>query len=90
MNFMKNEIQMKVVVNQQNQYSIWLADRDNPLGWSDAGTVGPNEDCLAYIEEAWTDMRPLNLREYMSSDEPGRSPSARAPGAARRRRVTPQ
>ncbi|MBQ3098118.1 MAG: MbtH family protein [Kiritimatiellae bacterium] len=87
---MLNEIQIKVVVNQQNQYSIWPADRDNPLGWSDAGKVGPKEDCLAYIEEIWTDMRPLSLREYMSSVETSMSPSARVPGKTRRRRVTPQ
>lgn len=90
---MFNEIQMKVVVNHQMQYSIWPADRDNPLGWSDAGKVGPKGDCLAYIEEIWTDMRPLSLREYMYSGEHGRagmSPPARTPGITRRRRVTPQ
>lgn len=66
---MLNEIQVKVVVNHQKQYSIWPADRDNPLGWSDAGKVGSKESCLAYIEEIWTDMRPLSLAEYMYSAE---------------------
>ena len=66
---MSRKIQVKVVVNHQRQYSIWPADRDNPLGWSDAGKVGPKEDCLAYIEEIWADMRPLSLTEYMYSGE---------------------
>jgi MbtH protein len=52
----------KVVVNHEMQYSIWFADRENPLGWSDVGKEGPKEECLAYIEEVWTDMRPLSLR----------------------------
>jgi MbtH protein len=53
----------KVVVNHEEQYSIWFADRENPPGWSDAGKQGPKEECLAYIEEVWTDMRPLSLRK---------------------------
>lgn len=55
----------KVVVNHEEQYSIWPADRDNPLGWLDVGKVGPKADCLAYIKEVWTDMRPLSLRKKM-------------------------
>ena len=53
----------KVVVNDEMQYSIWFADRENPPGWRDAGREGPKEECLAYIEEVWTDMRPLSLRK---------------------------
>jgi len=55
----------KVVVNHEEQYSIWLADRENPLGWSDAGKTGQRPECLAYIKEVWTDMRPLSLRLKM-------------------------
>lgn len=55
----------KVVLNHEEQYSIWPAHRENPLGWSDAGKQGPKEDCLAYIKEVWTDMRPKSLREQM-------------------------
>ena len=55
----------KVVVNHEEQYSIWPADRENPLGWSDVGKSGPKQECLAYIEEVWTDMRPLSLRKQM-------------------------
>jgi len=53
----------KVVVNYDEQYSIWLADRENALGWKDAGKSGTKEECLAYIKEVWTDMRPLSLRK---------------------------
>ena len=55
----------KVVVNHEEQYSIWPEYRDNPLGWNDAGKVGPKDECLAYIKEVWTDMRPLSLRKKM-------------------------
>ena len=57
----------KVVVNQEEQYSIWPADRENPLGWNDAGKSGVKADCLAHINEVWTDMRPLSLRRAMES-----------------------
>lgn len=55
----------KVVVNHEQQYSIYPADRTNPLGWNDAGKTGPKADCLAYVKEVWTDMRPLSLRLRM-------------------------
>lgn len=75
----------KAVVNHEEQYSIWPADRKNPLGWKDTGKVGPKAECLEYIKEVWTDMRPLSLRKQMeemaktpfppasSSPDPGRS-----------------
>ncbi len=56
----------KVVVNKEEQYSIWPADRGNPLGWRDAGKAGSKEECLAYVKEVWTDMRPLTLRKKMA------------------------
>jgi uncharacterized protein YbdZ (MbtH family) len=62
----------KVVVNHEEQYSIWPADRENPLGWRDVGKSGPKAECLAYIEEVWTDMRPLSLRKQM--EEMARQP----------------
>ena len=55
----------KVVVNHEEQYSIWPEYKENPLGWNDVGKVGPKADCLAYIKEVWTDMRPLSLRRKM-------------------------
>jgi uncharacterized protein YbdZ (MbtH family) len=55
----------KVVVNDEEQYSIWPADRENALGWKDAGKTGLKAECLDYIKEVWTDMRPLSLRKKM-------------------------
>jgi MbtH protein len=52
----------KVVVNPEGQYSLWFADAPNPPDWQDAGKSGPKEECLAYIESVWTDMRPVSLR----------------------------
>jgi MbtH protein len=59
----------KVVVNHEEQYSIWPVERENPAGWQDAGKSGSKEDCLAYIKEVWTDMRPLSLRKSMQAAE---------------------
>ncbi|ARS66232.1 MbtH family protein [Sinorhizobium meliloti] len=72
---MFDDLQMKVVVNHEQQYSIWPADRDNPLGWNDAGKVGSKGECLAYIEQAWTDMRPLSLRRSMAQLRTSRTSS---------------
>ena len=55
----------KVVVNHEEQYSIWPEYKENPLGWKDVGKVGTKAECLAYIKEVWTDMRPLSLRKKM-------------------------
>jgi MbtH protein len=57
----------KVVVNDEEQFSIWAADRPNPNGWRDAPQSGSKSECLAYIKEVWTDMRPLSLRNKMSN-----------------------
>ncbi len=57
----------KVVLNDEEQYSIWAAERENPLGWHDAGKTGLKAECLAYIKEVWTDMRPLSLRKKMAA-----------------------
>lgn len=54
-----------VVVNDEQQYSIWTADSQPPDGWHEEGFSGPKEDCLAHIEQVWTDMRPLSLRIAM-------------------------
>lgn len=55
----------KVVLNHEEQYSIWPADRDNPPGWRDEGKVGSKAECLSHIDQVWTDMRPLSLRKQM-------------------------
>ena len=58
-------VRYRAVVNHEGQYSIWFADREVPAGWTDAGKEGTKEECLAFVEEVWTDMRPLSLRKAM-------------------------
>ena len=53
----------KVVMNHEEQYSIWPAEKEPPLGWRDVGKRGSRAECLAYIKEVWTDMQPLSLRK---------------------------
>ena len=55
----------KVVLNHEEQYSIWPADRQNPPGWRDAGKSGTRAECLEYIKQGWNDMRPLRVRRSM-------------------------
>ena len=57
-----------VVVNAEEQYSIWPADREPPAGWTTGGTTGLKAECLAHIDAVWTDMRPLSLRRAMAED----------------------
>ncbi|GAA0373347.1 MbtH family NRPS accessory protein [Actinoallomurus spadix] len=57
-----------VVLNDEEQYSVWWADREPPSGWRREGTRGTREECLAHIAEVWTDMRPLSLRRRMEMD----------------------
>lgn len=55
----------RVVVNHEEQYSIWPDYKEIPLGWKDVSVIGPKAQCLAFIKEVWTDMRPLSLRKKM-------------------------
>lgn len=57
----------RVVVNHEEQYSIWPEYKEIPAGWRDAGKVGRKQACLDYINEVWTDMRPLSLRRHMDA-----------------------
>lgn len=57
-----------VVVNHEEQYSIWPEYREVPNGWRAAGKHGSKQECLDYIEEVWTDMRPLSLRRHMEAE----------------------
>ncbi len=61
----------KVVRNDEEQYSIWPDKREIPAGWKEAGKSGTKAECLAYIEEVWTDMRPLSLRKKMEEAAKG-------------------
>ncbi|MEV0537301.1 MbtH family NRPS accessory protein [Kitasatospora sp. NPDC050463] len=56
-----------VVLNDEEQYSIWWADRALPDGWRAEGTSGTKQECLTRIGEVWTDMRPLSLRTRMAA-----------------------
>jgi MbtH protein len=60
-----------VVVNHEEQYSIWPEYKSIPNGWRAAGKQGLKAECLAYIGEVWTDMRPLSLRRQMAADSGG-------------------
>jgi MbtH protein len=56
----------KVVMNHEEQYSIWPDYKDLPRGWVAVGKSGLKAECLEYIKEVWTDMRPLSLRKKMA------------------------
>jgi MbtH protein len=62
-----------VVVNDEDQYSIWRADEDLPPGWREAGMRGTREACLDYVETAWTDMTPRSVREAIARSAEGGS-----------------
>ena len=55
----------RVVHNDEEQFSIWKADRELPPGWYAEGTEGSRQECLDHIDRVWTDMRPLSLRRRM-------------------------
>ena len=55
----------RVVVNHEEQYSIWPEWKEIPVGWRDAGMIGRKAECLAHVEKVWTDMRPLSLRKKL-------------------------
>lgn len=68
-----------VVLNDEEQYSIWLADREIPAGWHAEGTRGTKADCLAHIDKVWTDMRPLSLRKRMAEMAAAATPAGDTP-----------
>lgn len=55
-----------VVKNSEEQYSIWLADRDPPAGWEAVHGPASRDACLDYVERVWTDMRPKSVREWIA------------------------
>lgn len=55
-----------VVVNDEEQYSIWPEDEPVPAGWRATGVAGDKPQCLAHIQQVWTDLRPKSLRERMA------------------------
>lgn len=60
-------VEYAVVVNHEEQYSIWPTYKEPPNGWRKEGKVGSKSECLTYIDEVWTDMRPLSLRQQMDT-----------------------
>lgn len=60
--------EFEVVINDEEQYSIWPADREIPAGWRAVGVRGQKADCLRHIDELWIDMRPRSLREWMAAE----------------------
>lgn len=66
------------VMNDEEQYSIWPANKELPLGWHATGKTGTRTECLDYIEQVWTDMRPLSLRRYMEEQSASRKHAARS------------
>jgi MbtH protein len=67
--FDNEDTTFNVVMNHEEQYSIWPADRELPLGWRTAGMTGKKRECLEYIDRTWTDMRPLSLRQRMDAQK---------------------
>jgi MbtH protein len=67
--FDDDQAMVVVVVNAEEQYSIWPVEEEVPAGWRATGFEGPKQECLAHIDEVWTDMRPLSLRKAMEREE---------------------
>lgn len=57
-----------VLVNDENQHSLWPSFAEVPGGWRVALGPASREQCLEYVAENWTDMRPKSLREAMEAD----------------------
>jgi len=65
MSFDREDAKFRVLVNHEEQYSLWPDWKPIPGGWRDTGVSGPKQDCLDYVDKTWTDMRPLSLRRFM-------------------------
>jgi MbtH protein len=70
-------IQFHVVINPEQQYSIWPGYRDIPAGWQTVGVSGTRAQCLEYIDATWTDMRPASLRAHMDGRADGHADAAK-------------
>jgi MbtH protein len=63
--------QYRVLINDEGQYSLWRIDVQIPRGWRDVGKQGTRQECSSYVDEVWTDMRPLSLQRRMSASPSG-------------------
>jgi MbtH protein len=68
--FDRDDVTFNVVINHEEQYSIWPTFKEIPNGWKAVGKTGTKKECLDYIEQVWTDMRPLTLRKFMDESAP--------------------
>jgi MbtH protein len=66
---MDDDMRYQVLVNDEEQYSLWPATHDVPPGWRSVGKEGSKQDCMSYVDEVWTDMRPRSLREQMDAGQ---------------------
>ena len=66
--------QYTVVINHEEQYSIWPTSQTCPPGWTEVGVAGDKQTCLDHIDQTWTDMRPLSLRRHMEAEGESVSP----------------
>ena len=66
---MDDDREYTVVINHEEQYSIWFADREIPAGWTETGFKGSKKACLDHIEEVWTDIRPKSLRDWLADQQ---------------------
>ncbi|MGF1426680.1 MbtH family protein [Kitasatospora sp. LaBMicrA B282] len=67
-----SDVIYQVVINEEEQYSIWRDTKQLPEGWRAEGTRGTKEECLQHIDRVWTDMRPLSLRRHLEQAEQAR------------------
>jgi MbtH protein len=79
----EDDREYRVLVNEEEQYSLWFASHEIPKGWRDTGKAGKKADCLAYVKEVWTDMRPLSLRRHMEQHAAARANEAAAASEAK-------
>jgi uncharacterized protein YbdZ (MbtH family) len=77
--FENEEGEYLVLVNHEEQYSLWPSFREVPAGWTAVGPRGKRKECLDWIQENWTDMRPKSLRDAMEKDAAERSASVMKP-----------
>lgn len=62
---LNDDVSYTVVINEEEQYSIWPTDQEIPAGWKEAGQSGSKQDCLDHIQQVWQDLRPLSLRKAL-------------------------
>ena len=65
----EEDFEYQVLVNHEEQYSLWPIFRDIPNGWKQVGPIGTKQECLDYVNEVWTDITPLSVRKRMAEYE---------------------